>query len=139
MIAALCLSACAHRDINNKDAIKRAVVDYLNKRSSQTGLDMNLMNVDVNSVTYDNNEARATVAFKPKNSETGGMTMNYVLERRGDQWVVKGRAESGMSPHGAQGMPPAQGGGMQPVPPGGGGMQPMPPGHPPIGGAQPKK
>jgi hypothetical protein len=133
--AALLMCACSHKDIQNKDAIRSAVVDYLNKRSSQTGLDMNLMNVEVSSVSYENNEARATVAFRPKNSDTGGMSMNYVLERRGDHWVVKGRSESGMNPHGAQGMPPAQGeGGMQPMPPGAGGMQPLPPGHPPTGG-----
>lgn len=136
MVAALCLSACSRQDINNKEAIRSAVVDYLNQRSAQTGLDMNLMNVEVNSVSYENNEARAMVAFKPKNSETGGMSMSYVLERRGDHWVVKGRSESGMSPHGAQGMPPAQGG-MQPMPPGAG-TQPLPPGHPPLGGEKSK-
>lgn len=129
-VAAASFTACS-RNINNKDAVRQGVIDYLNKRSPQTGLDMKLMNVDVTSVQFQNNEARALVSFVPKDSPGGGMSMNYTLERSGNHWVVKGRAESGMSPHGAQGMPPSTGS-MQPIPPG---QQPqaLPPGHPPVG------
>ena len=87
------------RDINNKDAVRKGVVDYLNKRSGQTGLDLNNMNLEVTSVSFQKNEAHATVSFKPKGTEaSSGMSMNYVLERQGDQWVVKGRQESGVEP-----------------------------------------
>jgi hypothetical protein len=133
------LCACS-RNINNKEAVRQGVIDYLNKRSAETGLDMKLIDVDVTSVQFQNNDARAAVSFNAKGATGGAMLMNYTLERHGSKWVVKGRAESGMNPHGAQGMPPAQGGSLQPVPPGGQ-SQPLPPGHPPVGGAtnpQPK-
>jgi hypothetical protein len=121
--------ACS-RNINNKEAVRQGIMDYLNKRSAQTGLDMKLMNVDVTSVQFRNNEARALVSFVPKDSPRGGMSMNYTLERSGNHWVVKGRAESGMSPHAAQGTPPSTGS-IAPIPPGQ--PQALPPGHPPVG------
>ena len=49
-------------NIDNKEAVRKGVVDYLDKRKSQTGLDMSLMNVEVTNVTFEKNEARATVA-----------------------------------------------------------------------------
>ena len=129
------------RDINNKDAVRKGVVEYLNKRSGQTGLDLNNMNLEVTSVSFQKNEAHATVSFKPKGTEaSSGMSMNYVLERQGDQWVVKGRQESGLNPHGGNpGMTAPGMGGTQaaPVQPGAAGQ--MPPNHPPVGGAKPEK
>ena len=129
-LAALVLVSCGS-NINNKDAVKKGVLDYLDKRKQQTGLDMSLMNVEVTNVAFEKNEARATVAFVPKGAAGGAMTMTYVLERRGSQWVVRGRQESG-GPHGAGGMPPGgampPGAGMQ-----GGGANPhLPSGHPPV-------
>lgn len=129
------LSACS-RNINNKEAVRQGVIDYLNQRSAQTGLDMKLIDVDVASVQFQNNDARAAVSFNAKGSPGGGMLMNYTLERHGNKWVVKGRAESGMNPHGAQGMPAPEGQSLQPLPPGHQ-SQPLPPGHPPVGGAAP--
>ena len=142
LIAALLLVSCGRGDINSKEAVRKGVVDYLEKRKAQTGLEMNLMNVEVTNVTFDKNEAHATVSFKPKDTKTGaaGMSMSYVLERRGDQWVVKGRQESGMSPHG--GTPPMPASGATGAP---GGALPqtpqLPPNHPPMGGGSetPKK
>jgi len=99
LTAALLTASCARHDIDNKEAVRKGVVDYLERRKSQTGLDMALMNVDVTNVSFEKNEARATVAFRPKDGRAGSMSMNYVLERKGDQWVVKGRQESGLSPH----------------------------------------
>lgn len=120
--------ACS-RNINNKEAVRQGIIDYLNKRSAQTGLDMKLMNVDVTSVQFRNNEARALVSFVPKDSPGGGMSMNYTLERNGNHWVVKGRAESGLSPHAAQRIPPSTDS-IAPIPPGQ--PQALPPGHPPV-------
>ena len=131
--AFILVSACS-RNINNKEAVRQGVIDYLNKRSAQTGLDMKLIDVDVTSVQFQNNDARAAVSFNAKGASGGAMLMTYTLERHGDKWVVKGRAESGMNPHGVQGMPSPGGDSLQPVPPGGQG-QPLPPGHPPVGGA----
>ena len=124
ILAVLLVAGCA-RNINNKDAVRQGVIDYLTKRREQTGLDMSLMNVDVSNVAFQNNEATATVSFQPKAGGVGGMSMSYVLERRGDKWVVKGRKESGLNPHGAQGMP---GQGMPPA----GQPGALPPGHPPA-------
>jgi hypothetical protein len=100
------------------------------------------MNVDVTSVTFKGNEAEATVAFAPKGTPGGGMSMRYTLERQGNRWVVKGRAGAGG--HGGS-MPGMQGGGaQQPMPggPGAGTQAPppgeMPAGHPPVQ-SSPKK
>jgi len=133
LVALIAVLAGCNRDINNKEAVRQGVVDYLSKRTGQTGLDMNLMNVDVSSVKFENNEAHATVAFKPKGADgPGGMTMSYVLERQGAKWVVKGRQESGMSPHG--GTPPP-GNAM----PQGDATGAIPPNHLPVEGAKPPK
>jgi hypothetical protein len=113
--AGLLLAACG-RNINNTEAVRQGVVDYLNSRQSQTSLDMNAMQVDVTSVSFSKDEAHATVAFRLKNSSSPGeaMSMNYTLERKGGKWVVKNRREAG-SGHGGMPETPA-----------------MPPGHPPT-------
>jgi hypothetical protein len=117
--AAVLIAACS-RDIQNTEAVRLGVVDYLRARTAQTGLDMNLMQVDVTSISFQGGtEARATVAFRPKNvAESGAaMTMNYTLDRKGDKWVVRGHGESGGNPHGAPAQSPASA---------------LPPGHPPV-------
>lgn len=86
------------------------------------------MQVEIASVSFRQNEADAVVSFRPKGSTDAstGMQMQYTLEKKGGRWVVKGKRESGMSPHGAGGaMPPASQGGA------------MPPGHPPAGKSAP--
>ena len=127
LLAAILLLSCKSHNIETKEAVRKGVVDYLEKRKSQTGLDLNLMNVDVTNVSFEKNEARATVAFRSKDGAAGGMSMNYVLERRGDQWVVKGRQESGLSPHGGGSLPGVTGGE----------MPALPPNHPPTPAAPP--
>jgi len=149
------LSGCK-KNIDNNNAVKQGINTYLSKRS-----DLLAMDVNVKSVAYRNNEATATVRFQAKNnsSPNAGMTMQYVLERKGNDWVVKGRAggdaHTGM-PQGAPGAPGAGQGSMGAMPntgsgsigamPGGamsGGAMPgtsgqtLPPGHPAIGGAAP--
>jgi hypothetical protein len=110
------LSGCK-KDIQSKDAVREGVLKYLSKRG-----DLAAMDVSVAGVNFRGNEADATVHFQAKgNSAQGaGLTIPYVLERKGNEGVVKGR--TGGDQHGAQGMP---GGG------GGGGS--LPPGHPVVG------
>lgn len=127
------LAACS-KDIQNSDAVKQGVVEYLQQRKAQTGLDMSLMQVDVVSVSFDKDQARAVVMFRPRNGpDAPGMQMNYTLDRKGNKWVVEAHNESGANPHGASGMPgmppghPATPGGTQPAP-----GQELPPGHPPT-------
>jgi hypothetical protein len=129
--AAALLAGCA-RDIQNTDAVRQAVVDYLKARTAQTGLDMNLMQVDVTSVSFEHDQARASVYFRPKTGPAaGGMQMAYVLDKKGSKWVVRGRSDTGSNPHGAGGMPPSS-------PPSGlpsspmDAPEPLPPGHPPV-------
>lgn len=110
----LLLSACG-RDIHNKEAIRQGVIDHL---SSRKGLDLDLsaMTLDVTAVTFRENEAEAVVSFQPKGGG-GGMSMRYTLERQGNRWAVKSKAESGAS----------HTGGMEAAPQG-----ELPPGHPPV-------
>ena len=107
-----------NRGIQNEDAVKQGVVDHL---SSRTDLNMSQMQVVVTAVSFRENEADATVSFRPKGGgASSGIEMKYTLERKDNRWVVKGKASS---PHGQ--MPPP---GMQNPVPG----QSMPPGHPPM-------
>jgi hypothetical protein len=128
-VAALGLSMAllvgCKKDIQNDDAVRQGIMTYLGKRP-----DLLAMDVNVTSVAYHQDEATAMVRFQAKGNNSPGarMTMQYVLERKGDQWNVKGRA--GANEHGANGLPTDQ--------PGAGSMgampnTPMPPGHPTVG------
>jgi hypothetical protein len=116
------LSGCK-KDIQSNDAVRQGIMNYLAKRP-----DLLAMDVNVTSVTYRNDEATATVRFQAKgnNSPGASMTMQYLLERKGNEWTVKGRA--GAEAHGATGQP-------QNAPDSGsiGAMPNLPPGHPPAG------
>ncbi len=131
LVAALALVSC-NRGVESKEAVRQAVIDYL---SARTNLNMGSMNVDVTSVSFKGDQADATVAFSPKGANAGaaqGMSMRYALERKGNRWVVKGRADSGG--HGGMG-------GMGASPHGGAGgeMPAMPPNHPPMQGGEKKQ
>jgi hypothetical protein len=123
----LLMMAGCNRGVENPEAVRKAVLDYL---ANKKGLNVANMQVDVTALTFRQNEADATVSFRTKGSSSGsGMTMNYTLEKQGNVWVVKGRADSGGTPHGATGMAP-----------GATGMAPgamMPSGHPDMGAKQP--
>ncbi len=132
----LLLLGC-NRGNQTPEAVRQGVIDYLAKRSD---LDMSSMQIDVTSVSFRQNEADATVSFRPKGSGAGsGMQMRYTLERQGNRWVVKGRGQSaaGAAPHGGNpGQMPGAPGGMQQ--PGSGPMGgALPPGHPPMSGSKP--
>ncbi len=130
LVAALFLAACK-KDIQTEDAVRQGILNYLAKRS-----DLSSMDVTVTKVSFRQNEADATVHFQAKNSSAPGtgLDMSYVLERKGNDWVVKGRA-AGMghggamggaaNPHGmgAPGMPTPE---QMPTP------GQMPPGHPAV-------
>lgn len=116
------MAGCGNRAAQNEAAVRQGVIDYLAQRSD---LNLSTMQVDVTSVSFRQNEADATVSFRPKGSggAASGMSMRYTLERKGSKWVVKGRGRSGMAgqaPHGAGGMPQQE-------------DSKLPPGHPQIG------
>lgn len=130
LAAALFVAACS-KNIQNPDAVKQAIIDYLNAKSAQTGLNMANITVDVTALEFERDSARATVSFRAKGTDQAtGMNMNYTLDRKGDHWTVRERVDSGSNPHGGampQTAPPSgadQGGG-------------MPAGHPPVSGGAP--
>jgi hypothetical protein len=89
----LVLAACARKNIENKEAIRQAVVEYLSSRQAQTGLDMASMDVNVTAMAFERDTARATVDFRVKNGDAG-MQFNYTLDRKGDKWVVQPKADN---------------------------------------------
>ena len=141
-LAGIVLLAGCKKDIQNQDAVRQGVMSYLSKRS-----DLLAMDVTVNSVAFHDDQATAEVHFQAKgnSSPAAGMNMQYVLQRKDGQWVVKGRTGANAA-HGESGPPPSgtagQGGGPGPLdgmphtglP--GGSAGALPPGHPAVGGSQ---
>ncbi|MEQ1948782.1 MAG: hypothetical protein ABL995_16450 [Bryobacteraceae bacterium] len=138
LACAVLLAGCA-KNIQNEGAVKAGVVDYLNQRSSDTGLNMAAMDVSVQSLSFEKDTARANVSFHPKGMPAGaGMARTYVLNRQGEKWVVDIKASGAVTmqmPDGTQQSMP--GGGAMPAghPATDGGAGALPPGHPPAGGA----
>jgi hypothetical protein len=138
------LLAGCKKDIQSQEAVRQGVMSYLSKRS-----DLLAMDVSVSSVAFRQDEATAEVHFQAKgnSSPAAGMTMQYALERKDGQWVVKGRAGTN-SAHGAsapgvnsvpgQGVLPGSLDGMPriPTPGGAGSAGTLPPGHPSAGSSQ---
>ena len=120
-LAALVLAACS-KSIQTPDAIRTAVVEYLNARQSTTGLDLSAMQLDVTALAFEKDQARATIRFTPKTGGgSGGMDITYQFERKGNKWAVK--PKSAADAHGNMG----SGGGMPDMPTG-----EMPAGHPTV-------
>lgn len=97
VLCALTLAACSRKDIDNKDAVKAAIVEYLSARSKETGLDPQRMDINVNAVAFERDTARATVSFTVKGTDSG-MQLNYTLARSGNKWVVKSK-DATTGPH----------------------------------------
>ena len=102
-VAALMLAACSRTNIENKDAVKAAMVEYLTSHSNETGLDPARMDINVSAVAFERDVARATVAFTVKGTDTG-MQLNYTLGRQGNKWVVTGK-DAAAGPHPIAGPP----------------------------------
>ncbi len=118
LIATLGVVCACNKAPQTKEAVKQGVVEHLGKGA---GLDLTSMEVDVTSVSFAGEQAKATVNFRPKSNPEQGMQMNYTLERQGKKWVVLKKAGNTSSPHGDATLAPA------PAPTG-----EMPPGHPPV-------
>jgi len=111
-LAALCLAGCS-KNIDTPEAVKAGVLKDIAKK-----VDIQAMDVNVDSVSFREKEADAKVSFKPKGAPASqSITMTYALERDGDEWRIKSR---NMQAHEQQ----------QPTAPG---RQAMPPGHPVTG------
>lgn len=117
MVALAAAGFACKRASDKEEAIRQGVIDYLAKRSN---INVSGMNVHVDSVTFRANDADAVVSFTARGANPGQpMSVRYRLERQGDHWVVKNRAErAGGMPHEGAALPPP-------------GAQ-MPAGHPPV-------
>ncbi len=105
-------AGCAKKN-DTPEAIKQGVIRDISKSFNMASMDVN-----VDSVSFRDKEADATVSFTLKGGNAAqGMTMRYVMERHDDnQWYIKSRASSGgMGAGGASGA--------------------LPPGHPAMGSA----
>ena len=128
LLVGFALIGCGNRGAQSESAVRQGVLEYLSQRSD---LNLKAMQVDVTSVSFRQDEADATVSFRPKGAAGGGMQMRYTLDRQGDRWVVRGKGHTGagQSPHGQQ-MPGQSPHGQTP------GSTPaseLPSGHPSVG------
>ena len=133
-VLALFLAGCAKKN-DTPEAIKQGVIRDISKSFNVANMD-----VTVDSVSFRDKEADATVTFSLKGSATHqGMSMKYVMERHDDnQWYIKSRANAvGGSPAGGAGEMPAGHPGIESTPGGGvaasGSKLNLPPDHPEIG------
>jgi hypothetical protein len=126
-LAALMLAGCS-KNIDNPEAVKEGVVKDIAKK-----VDVQSMDVNVDSVSFREKEADAKVSFRPKGAPASqSITMNYQLERQGDEWHIKGRSMMNHEGATAQGAMPAGHPGVAPGQAGG----PLPAGHPAVDPSQ---
>jgi hypothetical protein len=128
-VSLVALEGCSNRNVDSLDAIKQGVIGDLSKTNN---MNMAAMDVNVVSVSFRDKEADAVVSFTAKGTPAQVMTMNYTMERQGDQWHIKSRAKSDLQKHAAQAPAGAMQGGAMPD----GGQPQLPAGHPPMGGAE---
>ena len=124
-----CLCLLTGVGCGNKLQTREAVERGIRKGVQQRGLNLDSMDVRVQTVNFHDNKADATVGFYPKGGQLSqGMMMHYTLERRDSEWVIIGRSQADMHQHS---------GGMQLGAPEGGQDQagnPLPAGHPALSG-----
>jgi len=92
------IGACK-KQANDKDAIRAGILQHL---TSIGTLNMSAMDMDIQSVSVNGNQAHAEVEFRPKNSGAAGAGMHvaYNLEKRDGAWVVlKTQSLGGMIQH----------------------------------------
>jgi hypothetical protein len=112
-VVALLLAGCGKKN-DTPEAVRQGVIRDISKSFNVSNMD-----VVVDSVSFRDKEADATVTFMLKGGAPNqGMSMRYVMERHDDgQWYIKSRASAA----GAEGAPGASG--------------ELPMGHPGMGGA----
>jgi hypothetical protein len=112
-LAAILLAAGCSSNVDTPEAVKQGVINDLSKR-----MDIQNMDVSVDSVSFRDREADAVVSFAPKGApRSQGMSMRYKMQRSGNQWHIASRSSGDIQRH-AQG---GQSGGE------------LPAGHPSIG------
>lgn len=130
-LALVALAGCSSRNVDSLDAVKQGVIKDIAKNINVAAMDVNVV-----SVSFRDKEADAVVSFAPKGgSAAQGLTMSYTMERKGEEWHIKSRAQSDLQKHAAQ-APPGTPGAAMPGSDMPGGMAPLPPGHGQMGGGQ---
>jgi hypothetical protein len=131
-LAALFLAGCS-KNIDTPEAVKQGVLKDIAKK-----VDIQSMDVSVDSVSFRDKDADAKVSFRPKGADSSqSIVMNYALERQGDEWRIKGRTMQGVQGQDQPGHG-QQAPGQTPLPPGhpgpgsGANGAPLPPGHPQV-------
>jgi hypothetical protein len=122
-LAAVFLTGCA-KNIDTSEAVRAGVIKDIAKK-----VDIQSMDVSVDSVSFREKEADAKVSFRPKGGDPSqSIVMNYSLERQGDEWHIKSR-----NMQGTHVQPPADGAAaLHPGHPGPSSGGPLPPGHPAV-------
>ncbi len=114
------LAGCA-KNIDTPEAVRDGVIKDIGKK-----VDVQNMDVSVDSVSFREKEATANVSFRPKGGPAAqSITMTYSMVRQGDEWHVKDR---NMQRH-EQAKPGEGAGTAPPIAPG----ATLPPGHPAMG------
>jgi hypothetical protein len=116
----VCLAGC-HRGQQSNDAVRQAVVEYLQGRQ----LNVASMEISVSAVKYNGDQADATVSFAAKGADpaSSGMSIQYHLELKSGKWSVVSHQDVGGAPHGggkdlpgaAPGGPPPSGDSVAPA------------------------
>ncbi len=137
LFAALLLLGACSKNIQTNEAVRESVVSYLSAIAAEKGLDISAMDVEVAKVSFERDEAQATISIRPKNVPgSAPMQIAYALDRKGDKWVVRGTVP-GASPHSEAVPNVAPNGAPGALPPGHPSMSgtpkgELPAGHPPI-------
>jgi hypothetical protein len=142
LLFALVLSVgCGNSAQNENDAIREGINEHL---ATVKSINMSAMDMNVTSVSIQDNKAQAQVNFLPKGAAPGaaGMQVSYSLEKQNGKWaVVDALPTGGLGQHPLPGQSPDGTGNSTPgsVPdfsnllhgqtPSGSGL---PPGHPPL-------
>jgi hypothetical protein len=135
-ITALLLAGIACSAEKSEIQIREAIRQHLATRT-----DLSKMEIELDAVDYDDNQATARVTIKAREDENARMPWVYKLRKVGSEWQVQPSDENA-GHGGGRAAPPASG--LPPGHPPAGGTQPqggsrMPPGHPPIGGETPQQ
>ncbi|HVB85160.1 MAG TPA: hypothetical protein VNK23_00645 [Candidatus Dormibacteraeota bacterium] len=75
----------SHVSPADADGIRAAIENHLR---GNHGLNVDAMEMTVDSIAINGDRAQAHASFRMKNSGSTGMTMQYFLQRSGSGWVV---------------------------------------------------
>jgi hypothetical protein len=99
LAAAFFLGAGCKNHPNDNDAIRAGILQHLNGLGT---LNMSAMEMDIQKISINGNQAHAEVVFRPKTGAPAGagMQITYNLEKRDGAWVVqKSQPAGGMIQH----------------------------------------